>query len=93
MRPTQQVKVTPNTNAPGNVSKNNNNNNNNSNTFGLVTGSKSNNLSQTLSQAEQEELLAKERDLKFKIWLQNKSIKEKGFEVRSIANKSKHLSN
>jgi hypothetical protein len=31
--------------------------------------------------AEQEELLAKERDLKFKIWLQNKSIKEKGFEV------------
>jgi hypothetical protein len=29
-----------------------------------------------------EEALARERDLKFKKWLQNKAIKEKAFEVR-----------
>jgi hypothetical protein len=28
-----------------------------------------------------EEALAKERDVKFKQWLQNKAIKEKAFEV------------
>ena len=31
---------------------------------------------------EQEAQLAKERDVKFKKWLQNKAIKDKAFEVR-----------
>jgi hypothetical protein len=42
--------------------------------------SNSNNF-ENLNQAEQEALLAKERDLKFKLWLQNKSIKDKAFDV------------
>ena len=28
-----------------------------------------------------EDKLAKERDLKFKLWLQNKAVKDKAFEV------------
>lgn len=34
----------------------------------------------TMLTPEQEALLAKERDLKFKLWLQNKSIKDKAFD-------------
>jgi hypothetical protein len=33
-----------------------------------------------------DDLLAKERDAKFKIWLQNKSIKDKAFEYLSQLN-------
>lgn len=32
-----------------------------------------------------EEALAKERDQKFKVWLQNKALKDKAFEVCSIS--------
>jgi hypothetical protein len=45
--------------------------------------SNSNNF-ENLNQAEQEALLAKERDIKFKLWLQNKSIKDKAFDVFSL---------
>jgi hypothetical protein len=48
----------------------------------LQRRSKVDGASMTTDPQKQADLLAKERDEKFKRWLQNKSVKEKAFEVR-----------